>query len=233
MVKKGKPGGPMEELSQRVLPDGTTLTVTRQRADAERFAGAWPFGLVELVGEVYGMVLGTDTEQAWAMKIQLPEMDAAYAEHIEAILRIRAAATAAELARKGVEGLWVPMVYQRDKEGERVEMGMALFGWPARDDTEWQRWAWASANTLVKAFPGEMQGIDLPDLPPFIDISPRPRSLLGTVFVDAGVLDGELLLLTHTEPAEDGLLWTALGPPSSIRHVPMLGVVLGNDEGEK
>ena len=125
------------------------------------------------------------------------------------------------------------MVYQRDKEGERVEMGMALFGWPARDDTEWQRWAWASANTLVKAFPGEMQGIDLPDLPPFIDISPRPRSLLGTVFVDAGVLDGELLLLTHTEPAEDGLLWTALGPPSSIRHVPMLGVVLGNDEGEK
>lgn len=57
-----------------------------------------------------------------------------------------------------------------------------------------------------------------------------PGQSLGTVFAEIAVLDGELLLLRHTEPDGKDSIWRALGGIEVIRHVPCLAVDLANFE---
>jgi len=213
-------------LSDRVV------TLVADEADAQRLARAWPLGVVRLEGGKYGLVLGTDEHECWAVKLQLPDLEPEYARHVINGLYILAAGAAAELAKAGHPGLIVPTAYRLEKDGGLVEGGIAVFAWQHDPQGDYQDWLLDVASRVAKALPKEIPGLSLPDVPPFVGLDLRPRSAVGDVFLGVAALDGELLLLSHSEPPTDSVMWEFFCGRSEISHVPMVGIVIsGGPDG--
>jgi hypothetical protein len=215
-----------DERNDVVLLNARQIAVLMERADADRLSISSPFGMVELAGGVYGLVLATGDDEAWAIKLQLPDMDLDSAERGIDVLTVLAAGAAAQLSADGQTGLVIPIPYIREKQPGMAEIGVAVFAWPDKLDDDYEKWLWKVATLVAQALPAGVPGFELPALPQFVGLDPRPRSALGTLFPEAGVLDGELLLLRHTRPEPEEPVWAALGDRSELRHVPLIAMAL-------
>ena len=205
-----------------------------------------PFGVIPLVPPQqdadFGLVMQCGEQQLSAVKLQPGDSDERTAFAVLQANSVLIALAVGVYARHGYAGLFLPCAYLRDKGNDRVESGIALFGFPARTDREVGKSRTAVFDQdLGRGYSAMMMSFlhDLEDsakktgipLQKMIGVEVRRFQQLGTLFL--GFLSiGASLVCLKTAIADADPAWTALlsAGKSRVIHMPSLPIAIRDDQ---
>jgi len=206
-----------------------------------------PFGVVDVVpperGADFGIVMQCGEKELSAVKLQPPDCE----ERVGVVLfeanRTLIAHALGSYLRQGFSGLLLPCTYLREKGNNRVESGIALFGFPAPTGRECEsatdahpldpvlgRGYGAMMMGFMQVLQSSSQVTGVP-LQPIIGFDVRKFRQLGTLGLACMSIAADLVCLKSTisdsDPAWPALLAAGV---TRVLHMPSLPAVIRDDQ---
>lgn len=202
-----------------------------------------PFGMVglsqPLKGAKYGLVMQCDQTEMIGIKQQPPDVDDKNAGTCFQANSILVTHSLTGYLKLGFSGLMLPCVYQRKKENQRAEVGVAYFAFPSPTGHEVQEYPYDPAYdgqfghgftlmmvSFIRALQqsSEETGITLQ---PTIGLDVRRRTQLGTLAFGF-MLVGPHIVCLKTVVSEEDPAWTILRGSGieEVFHLPSIPITI-------